>query len=78
LPPPGNRLQGARSTRVAPRTGEVDAELHGAAATALLTAGRRRLSLVDCASFEVMRRESIDRALAYDRHFGEQGFTAYR
>ena len=56
----------------------VEAELHEAGATALLTAGRRRLSLVDCVSFEVMRREGIRQALAFDRHFAEQGFTAYR
>lgn len=56
----------------------VDTELHEAAVTALLTAGRRRLSLVDCVSFEVMRREGILQALAFDRHFTEQGFATYR
>ncbi len=56
----------------------VDAELHEAGVTALLTAGRRRLSLVDCVSFEVMRREGIRQALAFDRHFTEQGFATYR
>ena len=56
----------------------VDAELHEAGVTALLTAGRRRLSLVDCVSFEVMRREGVRQALAFDRHFTEQGFANYR
>jgi predicted nucleic acid-binding protein len=56
----------------------VGADIHAAAATALLTAGRRRLSLVDCVSFEVMRRGGIRQAFAFDRHFAEQGFEAYR
>jgi predicted nucleic acid-binding protein len=56
----------------------VQPELHAAAATALLTAGRRRLSLVDCVSFEAMRRAGIRRAFVFDRHFAEQGFDSYR
>jgi predicted nucleic acid-binding protein len=56
----------------------VDAELHEAGVTALLTAGRRGLSLVDCVSFEAMRREGVRQALAFDRHFAEQGFESYR
>ena len=52
----------------------VDDEIQQAAIGALLAAGRRQLSLVDCASFEIMRRHRIDRALAYDAHFDEQGF----
>jgi predicted nucleic acid-binding protein len=54
----------------------VDEVTHAAAAGALLAAGLRHLSLVDCASFEVMRRANITTAFAYDRHFGEQGFGA--
>lgn len=52
----------------------VDAATHGAAVSALLAAGRRHLSLVDCASFELMRQLTVRRAFAYDRHFEEQGF----
>jgi predicted nucleic acid-binding protein len=52
----------------------LDAELHEQASAALLAAGRRRLSLVDCASFVLMRRHGIQRAFAFDRHFAEQGF----
>jgi len=52
----------------------VTATVHDAAMTALLAAGRRQLSLVDCASFEVMRQAHLDQAYAYDRHFTEQGF----
>ena len=52
----------------------LDDDVHRAAVSALLTAGRRQLSLVDCASFETMRRHGITTALALDSHFGEQGF----
>jgi uncharacterized protein len=53
----------------------VDEALHERAVAALLTAGIRDLSLVDCASFEIMRELGIDRALAFDDHFVQQGFT---
>jgi predicted nucleic acid-binding protein len=53
----------------------VDEELQRTALAALLAAGRRRLSLVDCASFEVMRRRQVECAFAYDAHFTEQGFA---
>jgi predicted nucleic acid-binding protein len=47
---------------------------HAAATAALMLAARRKLSLVDCASFELMRRLAVRRAFAYDRHFREAGF----
>jgi predicted nucleic acid-binding protein len=52
----------------------VDEALHRRAVAALLVAGLRDLSLVDCASFEIMRETSIDRAFAFDAHFQQQGF----
>lgn len=52
----------------------VDAQLHQAGMTAVLTASRRGLSLTDCIRFEVMRRRGIRKAFAFDRHFREQGF----
>jgi predicted nucleic acid-binding protein len=52
----------------------VDETLHGAAVAALLAANRRGLSLVDCTSFELMRRDGIRRALAVDDDFAQQGF----
>jgi predicted nucleic acid-binding protein len=52
----------------------VDAVAHDAAVAALLTSRRRRLSLVDCVSFEVARRLGITMAFVFDRHFVEQGF----
>ena len=56
----------------------VDEAVHQTALTALLLAGRRRLSLVDCVSLEVMRRRGLAGAYAYDRHFAEHGFTIER
>lgn len=53
----------------------VDQAVHQAAAGALLAASRKSLSLVDCTSFEVMRRHGIKRAFTLDRHFREQGFS---
>jgi predicted nucleic acid-binding protein len=46
-----------------------------AAKTLVVTTRSRRLSLVDAASFTVMRDEAITAAFAYDRHFREHGFT---
>ena len=51
-------------------------EIHGAAAGAHLVAARGSLSLVDCASFEIMRRTGLAAAFAFDRHFREYGFRA--
>jgi predicted nucleic acid-binding protein len=53
----------------------LDADLHEAATSALVAAGRRSLSLVDCASFAVMRRERLHHAFAFDRHFAELGYS---
>lgn len=48
--------------------------IHERAMAALLTAGKRDLSLVDCVSFEVMRERNLGTAFAFDPHFTEQGF----
>ncbi len=50
-------------------------EQHEAAINNVLTANRRNLSLVDCASFETMRRLRIETVFTFDDHFKEQGFT---
>ena len=55
--------------------GPVSAEDRTAAIGALFAADRRRLSLVDCVSFTVMRRLGIREYLGLDPHFREQGFT---
>jgi predicted nucleic acid-binding protein len=52
----------------------VAAEEHRSGVSALLTAGRRELSLVDCVSFESMRRLGVRDAFAFDQDFVEQGF----
>lgn len=53
----------------------VDQELHHQAETSLLAAGRRKVSLVDWASFGMMRDEDLTEAFAFDGHFAEQGFV---
>jgi predicted nucleic acid-binding protein len=52
----------------------VNGATHQGGVTALLTVAQRQLSLVDCVSFELMRRLGIRRAFAFDEHFAEQGF----
>ena len=52
----------------------IDEVLHTQAVATLLDANRRRLSLVDCASFALMRQHGISSALAFDPHFEERGF----
>lgn len=52
----------------------VTSDVHSAAMAALLAADRRRLSFVDCTSFELMRRRGIRDALALDADFAKQGF----
>ncbi len=52
----------------------VNQAIHDLAVSALLAAGRRGLSLVDCTSFEIMRQRGLRQAFALDRHFDEQGF----
>jgi len=52
----------------------VDEPTHQEAVRILLKSKSRYLSLVDCASFVVMRRLGLDTAFAFDRHFAAQGF----
>jgi predicted nucleic acid-binding protein len=52
----------------------VDQTLHGIAAATMLAAKRRHLSLVDCVSFEAMRRHGVTQVFGFDRHFLQQGF----
>ncbi len=53
----------------------VDEPLHRAAVAAVLTAGKRDLSLVDCAAFVVMRERGLRDAFAFDADFEDQGFV---
>ena len=49
-------------------------EQHELAIQSVLTANRRNLSLVDCSSFETIRRLGIRIVFTFDEHFKEQGF----
>jgi predicted nucleic acid-binding protein len=50
-------------------------EQHSRSVEQLLTANRRNLSLVDCSSFESIRRLGIEKVFTFDQHFREQGFN---
>lgn len=52
----------------------VDESLHREAQSAVRVAGRRDLSLVDCATFVCMRRMGVRHAFTVDRRFRQQGF----
>ena len=54
----------------------VGPDTHRAATAAWLVADRRKLSLVDCVSFQTMREAGVTTAFAFDRHFVEQGFPS--
>ncbi len=47
---------------------------HDLAMKYLLSANRRKLSLVDISAFATMRRLGIKQAFTFDQHFAEQGF----
>jgi uncharacterized protein len=42
---------------------------------AVLAASRKKLSLVDCVSFQWMRHAGRRMAFCFDTHFREQGFS---
>jgi len=52
----------------------IDEEQHTAAINQVISTNRRNLSLVDCASFETMRRLGIETVFTFDEHFRDQGF----
>ena len=53
----------------------VSKERHQAGMEAVFTAGRKKLSLVDCVSFQTMRNRGVRTAFSFDAHFREQGFA---
>jgi len=53
----------------------VEETVHRQGMSALLTANRRDLSLVDCTSFEIMRQTGLDAVFTFDPHFSERGFN---
>ena len=52
----------------------IDKDVHHAAMGIMLAARRKKLSLVDCVSFETMRLLGVTTAFTLDKHFKEQGF----
>jgi predicted nucleic acid-binding protein len=53
----------------------IDEGIHKLGMSAFLAASRKRLSLVDCISFETMRNSGIKIAFTFDPHFRAHGFT---
>jgi len=52
----------------------INTRQHQEIVDSFITANRRQLSLVDCASFATMRRLGLRTAFTFDPHFAEQGF----
>ena len=52
----------------------IDKALHNLAFEIWFSLGRRKLSLVDCASFVIMRQDKIEKVFGFDKHFPEHGF----
>ena len=52
----------------------IDEVLHNLAFEIWFSLGRRKLSLVDCASFIVMRHHEMEQIFGFDKHFTEHGF----
>jgi predicted nucleic acid-binding protein len=52
----------------------IDAQQHASAVQHILKSKLRKLSLVDCSSFETMRRLGIETAFTFDSHFRDEGF----
>ncbi len=53
----------------------IDQTIHHAGMVVVLTTNHRKLSLVDCTSFEVLRTLQIEKVFTFDPHFSEQGFN---
>ncbi len=52
----------------------VEQDVHNAGMAAVLASSRRGPGVVDCVSFELMRRLDIWTAFTYDKHFADAGF----
>jgi predicted nucleic acid-binding protein len=52
----------------------IDEHLHSLGEARCRQARKRRLSLTDCLSIELMRRQSLQEAIAVDDHFAREGF----
>ena len=54
----------------------ISEDRHRAGMEAVLAASRKKLSLVDCVSFQTMPENGVRVAFCFDRHFREQGFES--
>jgi len=52
----------------------IDEAVHRSAYELWLSIGKRKLSMVDCTSFTLMRRLLVETVFAFDKHFQQQGF----
>ena len=52
----------------------IDEARHKLAFEIWFSLGRRKLSLVDCASFVMMRHDKMEKVFGFDKHFTEHGF----
>ena len=52
----------------------IDEDVHNFCVNTQIAADRKKLSLVDYTSFEIMRRLNIRQAFTFDNHFKEMGF----
>ena len=55
-------------------TNWIDDVLHNLAFEIWFSLGRRKLSLVDCSSFVLMRHDKVEKVFGFDKHFTEHGF----
>ena len=56
----------------------VDVQMHRLAYELWLSLKQRKLSLVDCIGFVIMRNKKCREAFCFDRHFKAQGFVQAR
>ncbi len=52
----------------------IDEVLHNLAFEIWFGLGRRKLSLVDCTSFVIMRHDKMEKVFGFDKHFTDHGF----
>jgi predicted nucleic acid-binding protein len=52
----------------------IDEVLHNLAFEIWFSLGRRKLSLVDCTSFVIMRHDKMEKVFGFDKHFTDHGF----
>ena len=52
----------------------IDEEIHNIGVSNLIMANRKKVSLVDYTSFEMMKKLDIDKVFSFDNHFKNFGF----